>query len=235
MSPQQNIPGGYSTSQAAERLGVSRHEVARLVRAGTLDARMIDAGLYVVDPGSVQRRAAATVLRGRPWDARTAWAALLALEGEGDLGIAYHAERRLRRRLAEVSAEELAALSGKRMRVIRYRCAPSFADDVRGSLSLSGVSSPWASDMGLAVSACDGIDGYVLRAEADIVRDCFLIADAGGGCVLREARDLPEPLRGLPSMPPTVAAADLALSADERERRCGLDFLEGRLREYRES
>lgn len=235
MTEQHNIPSGYSTSQAAKLLDVSQHEVARLVRAGALNACKIDAGPYVIDAESVQRRMSSTVSKGRPWDAETAWAALLMLDGIDIPNIGYHKRRRLRLKLADISAEELIALSRKRMRASAYRCSPSFTDEVRREISLSGGASPWVNAMGLATPVADTIDGYALRPEAEIARDFFLLADTTGTCILRTAYDLPEPLRTLRVMPPIIVAADLALSTDARERRCGLDFLEEKLNEHRAS
>ncbi len=229
------ITGGYSTSQAAKKLGVSQHEVTRLIRSGLLEARKIDAGIYVVDSDSVQRRMRTSRAKGRPWDASTGWAALLLLEGVDSPGIGYHCERRLKAKMAEMSAEELVVLSRKRMQAFFYRCSPSYADDVRSGLSLSGISSPWAEGMGLVLADVSEIDGYALHSKDDIVNECFLVSDPNGGCCVRIASSLPEALQGLDAMPPTVAAADLALSVDDRERRCGLDFLERKLSEYRAS
>ena len=48
-----DMASGYTASQAARLLGVSRHEVARLVRNGTLRARKTDSGTLAIDPGSV--------------------------------------------------------------------------------------------------------------------------------------------------------------------------------------
>ena len=95
-----NIPPGYSSSQAARQLGISQHEVARLVRTGTLTAQKLESGMYVVDPGSVQGLAQSRAAKGRPWDAETAWAALLLLDGEDSIGLNYHKSRRLRSKLA---------------------------------------------------------------------------------------------------------------------------------------
>lgn len=227
-----NIPAGYSTAQAAERLGVSQHEVSRLVRAGYLTAVMSDAGIYIIDPDSVHRQEKNVRMKGRPWDADTAWGALMLLDGEASSGLSYHRDRRLRLKLTEISAEELVALLRKRMTAMRFSVSPSFADDLRERLSLTGVSSSHALSLGIAADENREIDGYPGSADA-VVEKLFLFPDNSGSCILRDPCGIPEKLRGLKEMPPAVVAADLATSIDERERRCGLDYLERKLDEFR--
>lgn len=233
MEAQRHIPSGYSTAQAAERLGVSQHEVSRLIRTGSLSAVKTDAGIYVIDPESAHRQEKNFRAKGRPWDADTAWAALMLLGGETSSGIGYHRDRRLRLKLAEVSAEELVALMRKRMTAMRFNVSPSFQEDTRRCLSLTGASSPYAASLGLVVGSIEEIDGYPISATDEVVEEFFLFPDANGTCVLREPYMLPEKLEGLECMPPVVVAADLAMSVDERERRVGLEYLDRRLDEFR--
>lgn len=51
--------------------------------------------------------------------------------------------------------------------------------------------------------------------------------DQGGNFIIRIAEGAPVGLLDEAEMPATVAAADLAMSPDEREKRCGLDYLRG--------
>ncbi|WP_165053290.1 hypothetical protein [Adlercreutzia sp. ZJ305] len=224
-----DISSGYTASQAARLLGVGRHEVARLVRAGALRARKTDSGNLVVDPGSVHAHGALSPFRGRPWSPQTAWAALLALGGDDASWLEYHKRRRLFLKLREIGAEELVWLARNRMEARRYLVSPSFEDDVREALVASGMASPFASRLGLA-STAPVLDGYALgRTPEEVERGLFLVEDASGPCTVRFAKGLPGSLADAAEMPEPVVAADLAMSADARERRCGLDYLEGLL------
>ena len=63
----------------------------------------------------------------------------------------------------------------------------------------------------------------------ELERNFFLVEDATGSSTARFASDLPDSLADATEMPAAVVAADLAMSVDARERRCGLDYLEGLL------
>ncbi len=229
MESRYDIASGYTASQAARLLDVGRHEVARLVRAGVLLARKTDSGDLVVDPGSVHGRRALSQFKGRPWDQQTAWAALLALGGGDVSWLEYHKRRRLFLKLGEIGAEELVWLARNRMEARRYLVSPSFEDDVRGALVATGMASSFVSDLGLA-STVPVLDGYAVgRTQEEIERDFFLVEDASGPCTVRFAKGLPDFLAGVVEMPGPIVAADLAMSVDARERRCGLDYLEGLL------
>ncbi len=223
------ISSGYTASQAARLLGVGRHEVARLVRAGVLRARKTDSGNLVVDPVSVHAHGALPQFKGRPWSSQTAWAALLTLGGDDTSWLEYHKRRRLFLKLKEIGAKELVWLARNRMEARRYLISPSFEDDVKEALIASGMASSFVSDLGLA-SAAPVLDGYAVgRTPEEIERDFFLVEDASGPCTVRFAKDLPDSLRGATEMPESVVAADLAISVDAREQRCGLNYLEGLL------
>ncbi len=224
-----DIASGYTSSQTARLLGVGRHEVARLVRNGSLRAGRTESGTLVVDPASVHEHAALSQFRGRPWQAQTAWAALLAIGGGDVSWLEYHRRRRLLLKLKGIGAEELVWLARNRMQAKRYLASPSFEDDVRQALVPTGMASPLAYGMGLA-STEPVLDGYAFgKAPEEVERELFLVEDADGPVTVRFANDLPEALVGADKMPAAVVAADLATSVDARERRCGLDYLEGLL------
>lgn len=219
-----DIQNGYSTAQAAQLLGVDGHEVTRLYRAGVILGHKIAGGALILDAQSVQTYRNVSCGSGRPWDAQTAWAALLLLDGQDIDWLPYHRRRRLLQKLNSVSASELVWLARKRAAVTRYRISPSFSDDLRGKLCLTGMSASSVTDLGL-VAASGAIDGYVTD-PAGVVRDFYLMPDAAGTCFLRTPSDVPAGLLLEGEMPKTVVAADLAFSLDVRERRCGLDYLE---------
>lgn len=221
-----DITTGYSAAQAAELLGVQTHEVTRLFRAGVLKGQKVAGGALLLDAGCVQSYKSNSRGKGRPWDAQTAWAALLLLDGKDVSWLPYHRKRRLLEKLESISAEDLVWLARKRATAEVYSVSQSFADDVRASLAQSGMSASSSAGMGL-VSSARIIDGYA--READVVEKYYMMPDQGGNCIIRTAEGAPAGLLEEAEMPTTVVAADLAMSLDEREKRCGLDYLRGAL------
>lgn len=222
-----DISNGYTTAQAAVLLGVDTHEVTRLYRTGAIVGQKIAGGILLLDSASVQEFYNAPRKAGRPWDAQTAWAALLLLEGVEVDAIPYHRMRRLKQKLATITAEELVWLARKRQSAQRYNVSPSFSEDLRSALCLTGMSASSASDLGLVVNS-KIIDGYSKDAPM-LAEELYLMPDAIGNCTVRSAIGAPSELLEMTEMPIAVVAADLALSLDSRERRCGLDYLKGAL------
>lgn len=224
-----DIASGYTASRAAKLLGVGRHEVARLVRNGTLHAQKTDSGELVVDPNSVHAHEALFPFKGRPWSPQTAWAALLALGGDDVSWLEYHKRRRLFLKLKDIGAEKLVWLARNRMDARGYLVSPSFEDDVREALVATGMASSFVAELGLAPTT-PVLDGYSIgRTVEEFEHDFFLVEDTSGPCIVRYAKDLPTSLEDMTEMPEPVVAADLAMSVDARERRCGLGYLEGLL------
>lgn len=224
-----DIASGYTASQAARLLGVGRHEVARLARSGVLSARKTDAGALVLDPGSVHAHGALSQFKGRPWSPQTAWAALLAIGGGDVSWLDYHKRRRLFLKLKEIGVGKLVWLARNRMEARRYLVSPSFEGGVKGALVATGMASTLVNDLGLA-STVPILDGYAVGMTAEeLEHNFFLVEDATGPLTVRFANDLPDLLADVAEMPAAVVAADLAMSLDARERKCGLDYLEGLL------
>lgn len=229
MEHMDNITSGYTASQAAKILGVGRHEVARLVRSGILRARKADSGVLVIDPASLHAHEVLAQSKGRPWDAQTAWAALLILGGNDVSWLEYHRRRRLLLKLKEISAKELVWMARNRMEARRYLVSPSVEGDLREALVATGMASNLVNDLGLA-STMPVLDGYAVgKTPEEMERDFLLMEDAAGSCTVRFANNLPTSLVDATEMPAPVVAADLAMSVDSRERRCGSDYLEGLL------
>lgn len=229
-----NIPAGYSTRQAASMLGISRHEITRLVRNGMLEAAKTDVGVYIIDPNSLHEFKGKERIKGRPWDASTAWAALLALEGLDSNDLSYHQKRRLNIALHTLSAEELVSKASKRALTKRFAISPSFVDDAQNGMIPSGVSDRRLDQLGLSIFS-DELDGYVIVPLEDIVQEWHLMPDNNGKCTIRIPNDLPDILVKTKEMPLAVVAADLAGSVNARERRCGIDYLQRKLDEYRKN
>ena len=217
-----NIPGLVTTAQAAGMSGLTPHRIGCLARAGEVEAVKVGNTL-LVDVASLRAYATANMGRGRPLDARSAHAALWLLSGLGAGWLEYTRLRRLRIRLRQYSAEELSWRVRKRARVKRFRASASFLGEIRGSLILSGASSPLAGDFGL-LPAVDAVEGYCLEEEAGELEARFSLAeDAHGNVVIHVAPWLPDALDG--EMPVGVVAADLAQSPATREREAGFAMI----------
>ena len=107
-----------------------------------------------------------------------------------------------------------------------YLVSPSFEDDVREALVATGMASSFVAELGLAPTT-PVLDGYSIgRTAEEFEHDFFLVEDTSGPCLVRSAKDLPASLEDMTEMPEPVVAADLAMSVDARERRCGLGYLE---------
>lgn len=104
----------YSVKEAAAALGVSAQHVRRLIRSGTLPAKLIG-NVWVLPADAVRERSAIDTPAGRPLSAETAWRVLqlvdLTLVGSaldtvqvhvalGELAGSRHQRRRLRNYLA---------------------------------------------------------------------------------------------------------------------------------------
>ena len=228
------LDGLYTSSQAADVLGVSAHQVVQLIHAGELNAFRTAGGVFLVDATSVANYARLAQGRGRPFSAGVAWAALWLLSGREVDWLSYQQRRRLLMRLREVSTEELLWLVRRRARLLHLRVDESFLSVTRTKLVLSGASSRAMFDLGLTI---DGgrVEGYIFERDVDdFVRSCFAVA--GGNCnlVVRVMSDtMPFSLTDCKEMPVAVVGADLAASSAARERSAGLRLLEELLREWR--
>jgi len=223
-----------SSAEAGRRLGVSVRQVQRLASNGALTQVGTVGRTKLIDARSVQRVKAQGLRRGRPWSTN-AIAAALDLLTHGDTDRVSSVERkRLRTRLAGMSAEDLVRATRARADVRRYRGAASFLDRARKEFALTGAAAidddtTVAKEFGLSRSPQDSVDGYVDNRTADkLVRTCHLIEDAHGNVTLRVTT-----IDSLMTASAVAVALDLAESLDPRERRAGLTFLRGRLKAMR--
>ena len=225
------IPGFMTTAEASVASGLSAHRIGCLARAGEIDAAK-SGNTILVDAASLQSYVTANQGRGRPMDARTAYAALWLLSGLEADWLSYAQSRRLRLRLQSASAESLSWQLRKRAAMRRYRASESFLGPVAGALVLSGASSGRLAEFGL-LQAGGRVEGYCPESEADeLVASFFLAEDPHGNVALHVAPWLPDGARG--EMPIAATAADLAQSMDAREREAGLEMLRRLLDEHRD-
>jgi excisionase family DNA binding protein len=219
-----------STVEAAQRLGVSRRQVQRLIAAGDLPAQRTAGDAWLVDALALNALNRARPSRGRPWTEETAWAALLWLSGLDAGWLGARTEARLRQRLRRLDASALAIACRRRATTHRYRTSDSFLVALRDAVALSGASVATAADFGLAADET-GVDGYCDREMLDdLVARFHLTPDTRGNVTLRVADAPPAGLFDRAAMPAAVIALDLAESLEVRERSAGLRVLEDLLR-----
>lgn len=223
-----NISGMMTTAQVAAVLGVGVHNISRLVREGELSCIRTAGEAMLIPATEVRGYAQLRQGRGRPLAPATAMAALWELSGFSADWLDYAQTRRLRMRLASVSAEDLVWQARKRARTFAFRCDASFLETVAGMVTLSGRSR--LDEFGL-VGGSDILEGYVCAVGLDtVVNACFMVPDPAGNVVLHVAEWMPGGVGA--AMPAAVCAADLAASLDTRERRAGLSALEEMLDGY---
>lgn len=217
-----------AVSEAAERLGVSTRQVQHLVARGEL--RSLARG--VVDETSVERLLA--VRRGshtRAWAELTAWAAVAFLSGREAGWLGESQRSRLRGRLRGLGAEEVVERARGRASVSRYVAHRSAGERLRSELV---DTSSAAERLGLATTT-NVIDGYLATTALKAVAARHgLIRDDTGSVALRATSMDLEVVRDLVSASDVLAALDLAESLDVRERRAGIDALDGALGEFRD-
>ncbi|MBQ9004367.1 MAG: helix-turn-helix domain-containing protein [Eggerthellaceae bacterium] len=221
-----------TTAEASAASGLSAHRVGCLARAGEIGA-VKSGNTILVDAASLQSYAAANQGRGRPLDARTAYAALWLLSGLEAGWLSYAQSRRLRLRLQAASAESLSWQLRKRAETRRYRASDSFLGGVAGSLHRSGASSARLAEFGL-LQASGTAEGYCLSEDVGRLEASFyLVEDPHGNVVVHAAPWLPDGIGA--EMPAAVTAADLVQSMDTREREAGLGMLRRLLDEHRDA
>lgn len=212
--------GLMSTQQAADRLGVSVRHIQRMVTSGDLVA----IGTDRIDVDSVaQWLAQREGSRARAWEEATAWAAIALLEGEPAAWLGQAQRSRLRSTLMQVTADELAARTRNRARVLRYRAHPRAGGHLIRALVPSGVGEA----LGDLTAVAGRIDGYVARSTLlDLVIRYRMEIDPTGDLTLRETgmpMDVVEFLAD--GGRHVLAGLDLAGSTDSRERSAGRRLL----------
>ncbi|CAM3793536.1 helix-turn-helix domain-containing protein [Mycobacterium frederiksbergense] len=241
-----------TTAQVAHRLGVHTSRVRALIAAGRLTATRAG-DQWLIDADSVDRHADLMTAgaTGRPFAARTAWAAAAMCDGLTD-GLAASERYRLRNRLAHARDTSAVCetvqrwLSLRAQAVRRYRIG---ARDVQDLLDTSGVlptgiSAADAYDLGLASGGA--ADAYVSGDTARrLVADFFLIDSPQGNLTLRVldldalgATQIVE--RGahgatftVRTAPRLIAGVDLADDTDARTRSAGCALINDALRATR--
>ena len=217
-----------TTSQAAERIGVSVRHVQRLVAAGDLVA----IGPDRIDPESVAQWVAQRQdSRLRAWEEPTAWAAVALLEGAPAPWLGQAQRSRLRSALSGTAVQELASRTRNRATVHRYSAHPRALDHPAREVVESGATR----GIGGLTAAPGRLDGYVDGAALPrLVARYRLEVDPAGTVTLRGTgmpRDVVAELAH--GRRHVLAGLDLAGSTDARERSAGRRLLERAKEEFR--
>lgn len=242
-----------TTGQVARRLGVHPSRVRALIAAGRLTATRAG-DQWLVDADSVDRHAdlISAGATGRPFAARTAWAAAAMCDGLSDGlsdGLAASERYRLRNRLAHARDTSAACQTVQRWMSLRARAVRRYrvgARDVPDLLAAGGVLPTGisaADSYCLGLAAGGAADAYVSAETAQrLVADFYLIDSPQGNLTLRildisalTATQIAE--RGTGSLtftihtaPRLIAGADLADDSDARTRAAGCVLINDALR-----
>lgn len=217
-----------SVSAAAQHLGVTPRQVARLAHAGELTVTRRIGGALLLDGASVHRRVQARPARGRPATPSGAWAALAVLSGQAADWLEPSAMSRLRTRLRRSTADDVAWMV--RRRCLRVERMQGWGDAT--GLVPTGASvlaDPYWSDY-FGLSPVDrGIrDGYVSEGDhAALVRDLGLVPDPEGDVTVRVVPA--DAGWSVDRVLPAAVAVDLMESLDTREAAAGARALTGML------
>ena len=226
---EQKLNGWMSTAEAAEKLGVGRLQIARLVRDEELEAIRSTAGIYLINAESFERYRLLFRGRGRPWDKYVSLAALWILSGLEAEWLTYTQRKRLLIRLENIDALDLAWAVRKRAKTIRVRVSESFFPSAEGMLSISGVNSDIMLKRGLTPQA-QKIEGYIDESKLnEFIKKHHAVQGEIANATIHVISNPPFAFDNFPHMPIAVAATDLCASLDIRERNAGIETLKGLL------
>lgn len=212
-----------TSADLAARLGVSRRHASELLATGAIDGKQLSSGAWLADSDSVARYEAGKRRgKGRKLDAATAWGLLWELSGLEADWLTPRTRSRVRSRIREASAEELARAVADRTRAHRYQSANSAK--AGAGLIATGRAAAASLGVGLMDDARSAV-GYARKGSAaDHARSRFMVASSAGSDIVYD-NTLPIDYDG-EAMPTAVVAADLATSTDTRERSGGLRALD---------
>lgn len=212
-----------TATELAARLGVTRQRALSILGSGAIAARRLGSGAWLADADAVVRyEVAARRGSGRSLDAGTAWGLLWTLSELHADWLGESTSARVRRRIRNSSAEDLARSVASRT-VAHYYTA---ANVERASAELIGTGRNAADVLGSdLMSDLRRVCGYVRTGTPDeYAATHFMLPDVAGHDVIYE-NTLPIDF-DRDAMPRAVVAADLAISTDARERSAGLQALE---------
>lgn len=212
--------------ELATRLGVSRRRATTLLVNGRIEARQLPSGMWLADSDSVARFERLSPRgQGRKLSTDSAWGLLWELSGLDVTWLTPSTHARIRRRIRESSAEDLAVAVAPRTAARHFRTANA-QNGASGLIYTARAASSHLADLGVDLMPdLRRISGYVRTGTAaEFAESHYMIAASDGLHVLFE-NTLPI-LYTETEMPAAVIAADLCRSTDTRERAAGLLALE---------
>jgi excisionase family DNA binding protein len=216
-----------TTSEAARRLGVSAHEVRRLVGSGDLAATPVGR-MLLVDQAMVRARMHARPGPGRALAPRTAWAALWEASGERATWLDRSTRSRLRRWLREHDAEVVAAACRRRAERTDLRVLATYRDDVvsAAGVVISGITARDQVSAGISAVGDVADEVYCSRLTLGaLTREYGLARTGPTNVVVRVPAFGNDVVLARLAMPVAVVAIDLSESTDVRTRRAGFTLL----------
>jgi len=217
-----------STSEAAQRIGVSERQVRNLINshllASVADNAVTESSVarYKLNRNGASRRA---------WSESTAWQAVAILAHSDVTTIGQSQKSRLTAALRTMSAEQF--VLAVRNRAHTYRCVGHRHSAARISRELVNVNTGTAI-LSLTATA-ENVDGYATATTIEqIIARYHLRVNFGASdaALLRAvtAVDI-DVVRKVNEDSEVLAALSLSESLDTRERSAGLDFLKRALKE----
>jgi len=212
-----------TATELATRLGVSKRRATDLLATNAIAGRRLSSGAWLADSDSVAHyESAARRGKGRKLDADTAWGLLWELSGRDAEWLTPSTLSRVRSRIRDAQAEEIARAVAGRTRAHRFRAA----NPAKAAAGLIATGRAAASVLGVGLmNDTRQVSGYTRHdSAADYALENFMVADSSGHDVIYD-NTLPIDYAG-DVMPTAVIAADLAVSTDTRERSGGLRGLD---------
>lgn len=222
-----------STREAAAVLHVTTEAVRKMLKTARLEQAGVVGRTILIEAESVYRVKREGKRSGRLWTEQTAWAALFLLSGQKVSWLSSSELWRLRRKLANISAEEFQQLVRNRATPRRFRGGASSKAQLSAVLGVTGTGAledhSVASSFGLAAGT-DGLEGYARAGFIDKnARRLGLREDTTGDILIREF-NFALPLEN-GHVPIAAIAADLQEAHSTRERSAGRAKIEELLHE----
>jgi excisionase family DNA binding protein len=223
-----------TTKQAAELLGVTRHEIARLIHAGVLSAFRSVGGAFLIDVLSLHDYARLNKGNGRPFSTPVAWGALWHLSGLEVDWLTYQQDRRLKKRLDEIDTDSLLWAVRNRAKMTRLSMQDFDMTKAKKSLVLTGGSAANLNRFSLTQNS-SGLEGYINEDRIPSFFERAVVEETGQpNLILRiMGESTPARVASTENMPIAVVATDLASSLVSRERSAGQDTIDRVLDEWR--
>jgi excisionase family DNA binding protein len=217
-----------TVTEAAERLGRSKMSIHRLIGSGQLMVTGRAGKTVLIERNSVERLASTGTRNGRPWTAKTAWAAMALLSGQEPTWISSSEKSRLKSRLRTLDAAAVCVLARNKDHTFRYRATPDALAALSDYMIASGATAmrdeSTAETFGMTGGS--GIaEGYVMAGDAKVLADSFgLVEDPSGNAIIHEVELAEAFAEG--RAPVAAVAVDLMGSLATRERSAGRRVIE---------